>query len=182
MSNLYNFFDTISNHSEGLDEELRITEQDIEKAKIINKPIVDKNLEKLEINLQLTKEQLDIISQALEIYTRLGVFQFGSSILPSVQDDSNFSYSLNKSKILTLLKQVRNLLIETNPDFKSYAHDMSDWSINLNDDCVSKDIKLAGELHYAIEHFKYKYNSGKVEYSQVLNKLTNEPNMNISIE
>ena len=134
--------------------------------------------EESNINLQLTKTQLDIISEALEIYTRLGVLQLSKAILPCIQDNNKFSYYKNKRQIIILLKQIRNMLIEDNIDLEHYSNDMSDWSLGIGNDNVPMDVKLAGELHHAIEHFKFKNHASDsdLKYSKPLpHKLTDTP-------
>lgn len=159
-------------------EELQEISESVKDAEIVELT------EKTNIHLQITKSQLDIISEALEIYTRLGVLQLSKTVLPCIQNSDNFSYYKNNKKIITMLKQIRNMLIEENVDLEHYSNDMSDWSLGLGNEYVPKEVKVAGELHHSIEHFKYKNHSddSKDKYAKPIAKLTDTPNAIIKIE
>ena len=155
-----------------------------------NKPSIDVkrsdltvDLNKVYINIQLTKDQLDLISKSVEIMTRLGVLQLSNAILPCIKESENFSFIDNKQKIIILLKQVRNLLIENNSEFEEYINDMGDWSLGIANKNVPNEVRIAGELHHAIEHFKYLSGDNTVDdkYHDQLQKISTIPDITINI-
>mgnify|MGYP000952668732 FL=1 len=126
------------------------------------------------VNIKLTKSQLDLISNSLDLYSKIGLLQLSHAILPYIKKSNKFAYNKNKEEIILMLKKIRNLLIQNNNEYEKYHNDLSNWSLGLYNDCIDDDTKLAYELHHNIEHYKYTMQGGDNKYANQFS-ITDEP-------
>jgi hypothetical protein len=100
----------------------------------------------------ISEKQLFILQKALEIYSRLGLLQFENAILQDIQFSNDFSYIQNRDTIRMYLKQIRNLLVQTDKfdDLKNAMND--EWSLGINQEVVPKSSKIAVQMEMAIRN------------------------------
>lgn len=137
----------------------------------------------------ITLEQLIVIQQALDIYSRIGMLQFQYMIPDDIRFSDKFNLYLNLDKIEKKLEEVKSLFVENHTDEE--VKKLSGYqgaSLGIGSLHVSKNAKIAYEIYKRISHKIWKdddniknHNSYSVHSSNGL-KLTDTTDVEIISE
>lgn len=126
----------------------------------------------------LSKKQLNVMVDALEMYTRLGLMQFDKLIdhsfgfghIKTINGNIHQSYLKNMDKIDDYLTKIKDCLIENDDDLVKFTGSKG-WSLGIASDVVNDESKISYEMEKDIEIF---INTLDDRRSKSKLKLTNE--------
>lgn len=118
----------------------------------------------------INRQILDLLKQVLDIYIRCGLLQLDYSLYPFLQNKDMNSSNIDKSKIMYLLKQVRNQLIN-NTEYDKFKLDMSDWCIDEHSENLSNEMKNALMFLETLQYFDKDINNKTRESNIIINEL-----------
>jgi hypothetical protein len=107
---------------------------------------------------KISEEQLNVISKALDVYTRLGLLQLNNAIIEDLVYDKDFNYLEVRDEVDYHLNQIKKLISKCS--VKENIRKLSDygdnWSFGVTIEFIPDSCKRAYEIHKTISHKKWK--------------------------
>ena len=108
----------------------------------------------------ISEKQLRLIEKSLDLYARLGLLQFERIVIDEISWNQNFSYSKNRDLIDQYVKQIRQLLVEGNDNYKDFTP--SNWSLGIGSPDTPVNCQVCYEMQSDIGNFIAKKNNGNI--------------------
>lgn len=128
----------------------------------------------------ISVNQLYVIMNALEAYSKIGIMEFNSVIndLFVWRTDSNTisdSYIENQNLIEQCCTDIRNILLKKEKRFENFINSSNkNWSLGISSDLVNKDVKISKEMSCQIKKL-FNHDNNQI-------KLTDETPINVGLE
>jgi len=116
----------------------------------------------------ISEKQLRLIEKSLDLYARLGLFQFERIIIDEISWNQKFAYYKNRDIINQYASQIRQLLVEDNDNYKDY--NVGQWSLGIGSPDTPLNCQICYEMYSNINDFNAKKNNlnikGKLDLTE----------------
>lgn len=139
-----------------------------------------KKIDKTYTIKNISHEQLTVMRDALEMYTRTGIMQFDrpiDKIFNQWGGNSSFNntYRDNQKEIETHCMEIRNLITSTDDEMSKYDPH-GNWSMGIGNPKTSKDVQIAYEVEKDIDDSLRKNSRGKLNLTEETDIIVREEN------